>query len=601
MDSKAIEDKAIICFKDYILDSEIVSPFLNENDKEPCWDGHLYVFSDVSKKKESLLGRIPVQVKGKVVKNFITKKYKYPIDIRDLNAYKNDPTIYVVCQIKENSKEYKLFYRSLLPETVKNLLKGKDGQKTISVLFHDIPYDIKDFEDRAKIFIGDRKKQLSFVDSKPFTLEDARKKQITNFTFLAPSRGMDQFEIMSYLSSHPSFLYAKVDSSLDIDFPIAGGPMSFVFNQTVHEDIKVGEKVFYNQYVKEIKDGEMRIYVGDFMRLIITPDKKSKSFHLNYNFDSKTTSLNERLIEAEFIKSLSESGSFQIGELKLQIPITDEQYIAANNQELQNWRELKTLLDSLNVDKDLNIGDLKEKDNEYINILVKTILHKQTMGLTIKDNVIVNLTVSNVKLLLWASVNSDGSCSVGDFFDGRVELMHRLDDGKEVKVTPFSYLQKEDLWMELDNIPFRSIVKYYDDIRPVQKHIFDIANFDILFMLKAYDKIGDKESVRCRSLLKGSMELCDWLLNHNNAPAKDVIYHLNRLQISKRERPLSIEELQYLDKIICSEDIAPNIKVGACLLAEAKDEFRSFYDKCTDQEKQEIESFPIWHFRELIN
>ena len=337
------------------------------------------------------------------------------------------------------------------------------------------------------------------------------------------------------------------------------------------------------------------------MRLIITPDKKSKSFHLNYNFDSKTTSLNERLIEAEFIKSLSESGSFQIGELKLQIPITDEQYIAANNQELQNWRELKTLLDSLNVDKDLNIGDLKEKDNEYINILVKTILHKQTMGLTIKDNVIVNLTVSNVKLLLWASVNSDGSCSVGDFFDGRVELMHRLDDGKEVKVTPFSYLQKEDLWMELDNIPFRSIVKFYDDIRPVHKHIFDIANFDILFMLKAYDKIGDKESVRCRSLLKASMELCDWLLNHNNAPAKDVIYHLNRLQISKRERPLSIEELQYLDKIICSEDIAPNIKVGACLLAEAKDEFRSFYDKCTDQEKQEIESFPIWHFRELIN
>ena len=601
MDSKAIEDKAIICFKDYILDSEIVSPFLNENDKEPCWDGHLYVFSDVSKKKEYLLGRIPVQVKGKVVKNFITKKYKYPIDIRDLNAYKNDPTIYVVCQIKENSKEYKLFYRSLLPETVKNLLKGKDGQKTISVLFHDIPYDIKDFEDRAKIFIGDRKKQLSFVDSKPFTLEDARKKQITNFTFLAPSRGMDQFEIMSYLSSHPSFLYAKVDSSLDIDFPIAGGPMSFVFNQTVYEDIKVGEKVFYNQYVKEIKDGEMRIYVGDFMRLIITPDKKSKSFHLNYNFDSKTTSLNERLIEAEFIKSLSESGSFQIGELNLQIPITDEQYIAANNQELQNWRELKTLLDTLNVDKDLNIGDLKEKDSEYINILVKTILHKQTVGLTIKDNVIVNLAVSNVKLLLWASVNADGSCSVGDFFDGRVELMHRLDDGKDVKVTPFSYLQKEDLWIELDNIPFKNIVKYYDDIRPMHKHIFDIANFDILFMLKAYDKIEDKQSVRCRSLLKASMELCDWLLNHNNAPAKDVIYRLNRLQIIKRERPLSMEELQYLDKIICSEDIAPNIKVGACLLAEAKDEFHSLYGQCSAQQLNELESFPVWYFRKYVN
>ena len=138
MDNKAIEEKAIICFKDYILDSKVISPFLNENDKEPCWDGHLYVFSDVTKKKEFLVGRIPVQVKGKVVSNFITKKYKYPIDIRDLNAYKNDPTIYVVCQLKENSKEYKLFYRSLLPETIKNLLKGKNGQKSISVLLHDI-------------------------------------------------------------------------------------------------------------------------------------------------------------------------------------------------------------------------------------------------------------------------------------------------------------------------------------------------------------------------------------------------------------------------------------------------------------------------------
>lgn len=601
MDNKAIEEKAIICFKDYILDSKVISPFLNENDKEPCWDGHLYVFSDVTKKKEFLVGRIPVQVKGKVVSNFITKKYKYPIDIRDLNAYKNDPTIYVVCQLKENSKGYKLFYRSLLPETIKNLLKGKNGQKSISVLLHDIPQDIKDFEDRAKIFIGDRKKQLSFVDSKPFTLEDARQRQITNFTFLAPSRGMNQFEIMSYLSSNPSFLYAKVDTSLDIDFPIAGGPMSFVFNQTVYEDIKVGERVFYNQYVKEIKDGEMRIYVGNFMRLIITPDKKSESYHLNYNFDSKTTSLNERLIETEFIRSLSESGSFQIGELNLQIPITDEQYIAANNQELQNWRELKTLLDTLNVDKDLNIEDLKEKDSEYINILVKTILHKQTMGLTIKDNVIVNIAVSNVKLLLWASVNADGSCSVGDFFDGRVELMHRLDDGKDVKVTPFSYLQKEDLWIELDNIPFKNIVKYYDDIRPMHKHIFDIANFDILFMLKAYDKIEDKESVRCRSLLKASMELCDWLLNHNNAPAKDMIYRLNRLQIIKRERPLSMEELQYLDKIICSEDIAPNIKVGACLLAEAKDEFHSLYGQCSAQQQNELESFPVWYFRKYVN
>ena len=62
-----------------------------------------------------------MQVKGLVVRSVTSKKFKYQIDVNGLMAYKNDPTIYVVCQLKEDSKDYKLFYRSLLPETIKNI------------------------------------------------------------------------------------------------------------------------------------------------------------------------------------------------------------------------------------------------------------------------------------------------------------------------------------------------------------------------------------------------------------------------------------------------------------------------------------------------
>lgn len=58
MNCKAIEEKAILCFKEYILDSKIISQYLNENDKEPCWDGHIYLYSDVKKDKNHLIGRI---------------------------------------------------------------------------------------------------------------------------------------------------------------------------------------------------------------------------------------------------------------------------------------------------------------------------------------------------------------------------------------------------------------------------------------------------------------------------------------------------------------------------------------------------------------
>ena len=50
-DNKAIEEKALNFFKSFIEDSKVISQFIDDNDKEPCWDGHLYLYSD-GKRKE---------------------------------------------------------------------------------------------------------------------------------------------------------------------------------------------------------------------------------------------------------------------------------------------------------------------------------------------------------------------------------------------------------------------------------------------------------------------------------------------------------------------------------------------------------------------
>ena len=173
-------------------------------------------------------------------------------------------------------------------------------------------------------------------------------------------------------------------------------------------------------------------------------------------FGGHITSLQDRIIEAEFVNYIHQYGYFNIGDLKLEVPINDQRYIEANNAELQNWVELRSLLRKLNVTKDFVIKDLTEKDNEHLNILVKTILKGQTLGLNVEEDTIVNLKVGNLQLLLWASCNKDGSCSVGDFFDGHISVVHQINDGAKVKVTPFSYLQKDNLWELCDNIPFEA-------------------------------------------------------------------------------------------------------------------------------------------------
>ena len=43
MDNKAIETLAISAVKDSIVSTEILDQFIADNDKEPSWDGFIYV------------------------------------------------------------------------------------------------------------------------------------------------------------------------------------------------------------------------------------------------------------------------------------------------------------------------------------------------------------------------------------------------------------------------------------------------------------------------------------------------------------------------------------------------------------------------------
>ena len=64
MDLEKIATSAIIS---EISKTDSLSGFINEGDKEPCWDGHIYIHED-SKRTKKNIKRIPTQIKGKAVK-----------------------------------------------------------------------------------------------------------------------------------------------------------------------------------------------------------------------------------------------------------------------------------------------------------------------------------------------------------------------------------------------------------------------------------------------------------------------------------------------------------------------------------------------------
>ena len=174
------------------------------------------------------------------------------------------------------------------------------------------------------------------------------------------------------------------------------------------------------------------------------------------------------------------------------------------------------------------------------------------------------------------------------FFDGHVTVVHELNGGKKIIVPPFAYLQDEELWKESDNIPFPQILGYYQDaLLKARKEILRVANYDVLYMLNAYDEVNEHDSLRGSCLLEAAQQLNEWLMHNNDASSDMIVYKMNQLQMCKRQRQLSDDERTFLIDVIKSDQFNASLKAGACLIVEAsKEEFYYWFDKCSDSEKK---------------
>ena len=90
LNSKSIETLSVNAVKNSIVTSEFLDQFIADNDKEPSWDGFVYIYGDKSKKKSTLKGRMPVQVKGKECDDHSKETISFSMTTVDLKYYLYD-------------------------------------------------------------------------------------------------------------------------------------------------------------------------------------------------------------------------------------------------------------------------------------------------------------------------------------------------------------------------------------------------------------------------------------------------------------------------------------------------------------------------------
>lgn len=595
IDTKAIEEKALNHFKSFIEDSKVISQYLDDNDKEPCWDGHLYLYADGIRDKEHLQGRVPVQIKGTEVDHFVTKKWKFKLEKADLKTYLEEPTFFIVCQVKKNSKERMLFFRELLPDLVNKLLRDMGKNATRMTLFHPLTEDLKEFEDQLMVFLSNSKKMISFAHSKLLSMEEALKMGIKDFSFIAPSKYTDRLQLMKYLSTHSSYIYAKISKELDIDMPLSNGPGRFIFQRDDDSEVRVGDKVYFKGYHNEIKDGRIFIKIGNVMTINMPMDNTDIE-QATVKLTTKAKYLKESINEAEFGVALNDTGVLSVGMIDLQMKVHEKEYVEELRQKLIRWKELDNVLDKLHVTKPFDLTAIKDDQGKLIDLLIETVGKGNMVNLPGQEATLLLWEIGNIKLLLWCAVGKDGMCAIGDFFDRSIRIAYKISEDETINVSPYSYLQLEKLWEKVDNIDFDNIIASAEEAARQHEYCYMMSNYDVLAMITAADALEKTDVERSKKLLEEALKLDEWLIGKEPKDEMRPLHIINKMQILKRQRDLTADECQTLEDILNDEFAGDMVKAGVYILLDRKEDFQQLFETMQEDEKKSVKEFPIWRF-----
>lgn len=591
MTSKVIEELATNAVKKSIITTDFLDQFISENDKEPTWDGYVYIYDNKKKKKNDLRGRVAVQIKGKQKDEMSTDEISFPVSTVDMKNFLNDGgAIYFVVYISSDGTKEIIYYTTLTPVKLKLYLTQAKGQDTKTLKLTPFPTDTNR---KSTIFLNfylDCKKQVSFATKEMLSLEELEKQDIlTGLTFSVTGYGYSQNDM--YKALYEVYLYANI-KGINAPIPIDLVPGSLQTQETEPCTISVNDKVYYSSLSRIRSKDKVIVQIGKSFKITIT----ELGAPVNINYISAPM-LSDRIKDAEFLLDVLHSKHFTLNGRKLDInPAAKELQkfnIEAQKASIEFCKKMQMLLKLLNVQQDINLSTITEQEQREIHNLITAFVDKKTVRNIRKDiPVVTKIKIQNIVLILVFEETSEGSgeYNIYNFFHSNLVLMYdKLDSDDKYITSHYSILQKDD-YLQISNIDYDTILPSYQAILKNNPAIFDRANMDMLNMISAYDENGNAK------LLKVAKSFAEWILSEDKDVLPYEIKLLNLLQIVRRERELNINEVKQLCAITENSLTREDIKVGAYLLLGNQMAAKIHFDILDKDMQEAFKKYPIFAF-----
>ena len=596
MDNDTIETLAVSAVKDSIAISGFLSPFIADKDKEPSWDGQVYIYNSETKSKANIIGYVRVQSKGHECNDLAKEKIKHRVNVDDMRNYLNNGgIIYFVTYIKSNGMDRHIYYNTLTPIKLKRYLDEAKDQDTKIIEFKSFPSDNNRKCTIFLNFFNDSKKQTSFVNEGMLTIEDLQNsKDITGIRMSMSGYGQSKDQAFKAFFEDEVYLYATVKGT-DALIPVEMMLSNLSATETLHWGVSVNSKKYYDTVSRKTTKSQKTIRIGHSLSLVT--DDSNNLHQVKYH---ETPMLKNRIKDMEFFIDILENKHFYINDIMFEFNPSDEERKSFDIIKMKNYihqgEKIIKVLETLNIKKDFNLDTLTEAEHmEIVNLIVAFVDEKPVPFLKKDLPTICRIDIQDIRILLiYQQLESEsGIYQIQDFFKANLSVVYNLKDSEEKFVTSSYSIMEKDDFLRVDNINYSTIVPSYNTNLKHNTRIFEQANVDLLKMLSAYDEGLDTN----KQLLELAKDMAEWIYNGDkDDQVPREVKMLNLMQIIRREREFNKEEKIKLITITESSIEREDVKTAAYLLLGNQYAAEIHFKKMDAEWQEGFKQYPIFRF-----
>ncbi|PAK37640.1 DUF4365 domain-containing protein [Peribacillus simplex] len=560
-----------------------------EGDKGISFDGEIQVFKDEAETVESLLGKVPVQVKGTRVNSFSNKTRTFSLEIDHYrNYYNSNGVVLFVVEILVTG-EVKIFYKQLLPKELKEIINyfgdiknQKKRSVEVRALSETSLYRV------CRVFINESKKQPPMlIESEAFKESDFTSFNIASLTF-NPEK-----EDTSNIFEHDFTVYGVKEK---LNVPLHLGRVHTV-RREILETVDIGD----NHYKLKIKitneASKIRILIEDSLELTFNEKDQNLSYVIK-RFDSLATQLK---IVPFFMDMLS-GQEIHFRDTSLEFVISDNDFL----KELKNHLypillKLEIFFQNMNIDKEKKLDHInKDKDNygnliNKIESLVDAILDRNFNRLTINEPELgkfIKLPIGDIHLIFFYNPYPEPML-VNAFSKEMLKIDARFTiEGESFPHSPFIYINEAILAFGA-NCQLEIIKESFDQFDPFSNEdAFNITNNFCLQCLSAFDLSKDENLLTLAESIYNKFSYSS--LKEKNKFSRTVT--INKLQIVIRSVG-SLEDEGYIKLMELKRNSMDDIETQFCInvLIESKREAKLCFQQFDEERQKFYKTLPIYH------